>query len=54
MFSILPEMFKADFYFKVDDDVAVNVEALETYLKNKRGQGNLYAVRLSLSLSQHR
>lgn len=46
MFTILPDLIKADFYFKVDDDVAVNTDALITYLKGKRGQGNLYTVSL--------
>lgn len=46
LFSSIPDMFAADFYFKVDDDVAVNTDALITYLKAKQGQGNLYAVSL--------
>lgn len=32
----------AHFYFKVDDDVAINLEALHTYLHDLRGQPNLY------------
>lgn len=35
----------ADFYFKIDDDVAVNVDALADYLDERRTQGNLYLVR---------
>ena len=34
----------ADFYFKIDDDVAVNVDALADYLDERRTQGNLYLV----------
>ena len=44
MFSILPQKIDADFYFKVDDDVAVNVDALADYLEAHRTQGNLYMV----------
>ena len=44
MFSVLPAKFDADFYFKIDDDVAVNVDAMATYLQAKRNQGNLYLV----------
>ena len=44
MFSILPQKIDADFYFKVDDDVAVNVDALADYLDARRTQGNLYLV----------
>lgn len=44
MFAVLPKKIDADFYFKVDDDVAVNVEAVESYLKERRNQGNLYMV----------
>ena len=33
MFSVLPAKFDADFYFKIDDDVAVNVDAMATYLQ---------------------
>ena len=29
----------ADFYFKIDDDVAVNVDALADYLQVRRGPG---------------
>lgn len=42
MFSVLPEMWDASFYFKIDDDVAVNVPALTDYLAQRAGQGNLY------------
>lgn len=42
MFSILPQKIDADFYFKIDDDVAVNVDALADYLDAHRTQGNLY------------
>ena len=45
MFSVLPAKFDADFYFKIDDDVAVNVDAMAAYLQTKRNQGNLYLVR---------
>ena len=45
MFSVLPAKYDADFYFKIDDDVAVNVDALANYLAAKRNQGNLYLVR---------
>ncbi len=44
MFSVLPAKFDADFYFKIDDDVAVNIDAMATYLQAKRNQGNLYLV----------
>lgn len=44
MFSVLPQKIDADFYFKVDDDVAVNVDALADYLDARRTQGNLYLV----------
>jgi hypothetical protein len=49
MFSVLPAKFDADFYFKIDDDVAVNVDAMAAYLAAKRNQGNLYLVRAFLS-----
>jgi hypothetical protein len=42
MFSVLPSLWDADFYFKIDDDVAVNVPALAAYLAAARGRGNLY------------
>ena len=42
MFSVLPDMWDAAFYFKIDDDVAVNVPALADYLAQRAGQGNLY------------
>lgn len=42
MFSTLPTLWDADFYFKIDDDVAVNVPAMAAYLAARRGQGNLY------------
>lgn len=44
MFSILPQKYDADFYFKIDDDVAVNIDAMANYLNAKRNQGNLYLV----------
>ena len=44
MFTILPARVDADFYFKVDDDVAMNVGAMAEYLQAKRTQGNLYLV----------
>ena len=49
MFSVLPAKFDADFYFKIDDDVAVNVDAMATYLQAKRNQGNLYLVSILLA-----
>ena len=45
MFTVLPQKIDADFYFKIDDDVAVNVDAMATYLTQRRNQGNLYLVR---------
>ena len=53
MFSILPQKIEADFYFKIDDDVAVNVDALADYLDARRSQGNLYLVGLHQSVSSH-
>ncbi len=47
MFTVLPAKYDADFYFKIDDDVAVNIDAMAAYLAAKRNQGNLYLVRLS-------
>ena len=44
MFSILPQKVDADFYFKVDDDVAINIDAMESYLQSRRAQGNIYMV----------
>ena len=44
LFATLPSKIDADFYFKVDDDVAVNVDAMATYLRERRSQGNLYLV----------
>ena len=44
MFTVLPAKFDADFYFKIDDDVAVNIDAMAAYLQAKRNQGNLYLV----------
>ena len=45
LFGKLPGKFRADFYFKVDDDVIVNVPALVAYLEPRRQHGNLYMVR---------
>ena len=42
LFTVLPQKWDADFYFKIDDDVGVNVPALADYLKSRRSQGNLY------------
>jgi hypothetical protein len=42
LFAALPALWDAAFYFKVDDDVAVNVPALAAYLDARRGEGNLY------------
>lgn len=44
LFATLPSKIDADFYFKIDDDVAVNVDALAHYLRERRTQGNLYVV----------
>jgi hypothetical protein len=44
MFTVLPQKYDADFYFKIDDDVAVNIDAMAAYLAAKRNQGNLYLV----------
>lgn len=45
LFGELPDLIDADFYFKIDDDVGVNVPALAEYLEERRTQGNLYLVR---------
>lgn len=42
IFGDAVEKVDAHFYFKVDDDVAVNLEALRLYLQELRGQPNLY------------
>ncbi|EFN59688.1 hypothetical protein CHLNCDRAFT_133227 [Chlorella variabilis] len=42
LFSQMSSTVHADFYFKIDDDVAVNVQALSDYLRERRQQGNLY------------
>ena len=42
-----PTTRQAKACLQVDDDVAVNVAALTTYLKDRRTQGNLYLVRLT-------
>eukprot|EP00887_Chlorella_sp_A99_P003159 scaffold9.g3159.t1 len=42
LFGRISAKVPADFYFKIDDDVAVNVDALADYLEERRGQGNLY------------
>jgi hypothetical protein len=47
MFTVLPQKIDADFYFKIDDDVAVNVDAMAAYLTQRRNQGNLYLARPS-------
>ena len=39
MFTVLPAKYDADFYFKIDDDVAVNVHAFAGYLQQRRKQG---------------
>ncbi len=44
MFGEIPNSIDADFYFKIDDDVGVNVAALADYLQERRTQGNLYLV----------
>lgn len=45
IFTEMPRAVDAEFYFKIDDDVGVNVAALAEYLEERRGQGNLYLVR---------
>lgn len=42
MFADASSKVDAHFYFKVDDDIAVNLEAMHDYLKELRGQPNLY------------
>ncbi|KAL4449403.1 hypothetical protein ABPG77_007047 [Micractinium sp. CCAP 211/92] len=42
LFSHMSGAVVADFYFKIDDDVAVNVPALADYLRERRAKGNLY------------
>lgn len=42
LFSQLPEKYDASFYFKVDDDVLINLPSLEKYLLERRHEGNLY------------
>ncbi|KAK9817855.1 hypothetical protein WJX72_003172 [[Myrmecia] bisecta] len=42
LFAVMPQKIDADFYFKIDDDVAVNIDALHDYLQARRTQGNLY------------
>ena len=42
--------FRADFYFKVDDDVIVNVPALVAYLEPRRQHGNLYMARAAAQM----
>jgi len=44
--------FRADFFFKVDDDVIVNVPALVAYLEPRRQRGNLYMVRAASHIAQ--
>ena len=52
MFTVLPQKIDAYFYFKVDDDVALNIDAMETYLTERKNQGNLYLVSTLLFLSK--
>ncbi|KAL4427755.1 hypothetical protein ABPG75_001844 [Micractinium tetrahymenae] len=42
LFSQMSDTVVADFYFKIDDDVAVNIPALAGYLRERRARGNLY------------
>lgn len=42
LFSQLPKKYDASFYFKVDDDVLINLPSLEKYLLERRHVGNLY------------
>lgn len=45
LFSTMLSLWDADFYFKVDDDVALSLEAMSDYLAARRAKGNLYMVR---------
>ena len=51
MFTVLPQKIDAYFYFKVDDDVALNIDAMEAYLQERKNQGNLYLVSLLVFIS---
>lgn len=42
LFSDLPEKYIADYYMKVDDDIAINLPELSAYLKTRGKQPNLY------------
>jgi len=42
LFSDLPEKYTADYYMKVDDDIAMNLPELSAYLKTRGKQPNLY------------
>eukprot|EP00884_Botryococcus_braunii_P009240 jgi/Botrbrau1/18317/Bobra.0179s0045.1 len=42
LFSVLVTEFDADFYFKLDDDIAVNVYTMADYLAPLRTRGNLF------------
>ncbi|RMZ52821.1 hypothetical protein APUTEX25_000940 [Auxenochlorella protothecoides] len=42
LFTTMLSLWDADFYFKVDDDVALNLEALSDYLTARRMKKNLY------------
>ncbi|KDD74030.1 galactosyltransferase, partial [Helicosporidium sp. ATCC 50920] len=42
LFESLPRMHDADFYFKIDDDVAVNVPAFVGWLETRRSEQDLY------------
>jgi len=42
LFSDLPEKYIADYYMKVDDDIAMNLSELSAYLKTRGKQPNLY------------
>ncbi len=53
MFTVLPQKIDAYFYFKVDDDVALNIDAMETYLQERKNQGNLYLVSKLTLLSKY-
>lgn len=59
MFTVLPQKIDAYYYFKVDDDVAVNIDAMEAFLQERKNQGNLYLVRsdsqlqLALTILNH-
>ncbi len=42
IFTEAPKKVDAQFYFKVDDDIAMNLEALHSYLLERKTRPNLY------------